>query len=298
MNRNGEGVRPDHSATGTEEGRGGYVTYSRDVAGGQVSAAFPRIGPSWASVSVNVNSQEIGLYRRSLPEGRMAELARLLRESRYRELPVHPPMLPDTATLAVGEAAPGEELPRLAGFLLRDVPAALVPYVRAAEEAVEEVRAEPYRVVAGEARVEPAEMDLSSPLRLVVTMRNVGRESFTMDNPLRREAHGWLGLDVIVERLDSPEPGEVTDWLRVPLEPRHVSAVSVARTKVSAAGRIELAPGEGLCFRISRRFWLSPGMHRAAVAYTGTDNTNDWTVLEGELTMDAGRFLVRPGPKR
>ena len=273
----------------------GYLTYACDVPGGHVSAAFPRVGPSWAAVTANVNRQEIGTYRRSLPDATVAQLAALLHQSRYRNLPAPPPMMPDTPTLAVGEADAGAALPKLASFLLRDVPAALIPYVHAAQAAVEEVRREPYRVVAGEVRLADRDHHPARPLSFEATIRNVGAEPLVIDNPLRAEAHDGLNLSLIVEGLDPAEPGALeTPWLKVALDPRHVSPLPGQAAALETGGRIELAPGQGVCFWVRRRLWISPGNYRAAVVYACTNNTDDERTLEGELTMDGGTFAVRP----
>ncbi|MCP3140509.1 hypothetical protein [Pyxidicoccus xibeiensis] len=268
----------------------GYLVLFMDLPNGSLGAAFPPVGKGSVDLSNNfLGRQEIGYYEAELPPGTYARLKQLHGDIDFSALPVTTELPPDTKTVSVGESSDGEDMDTRT-FPLHAVPDALEPLLDEMRKAAEHMLTRPLRVLRGEGSPTSPRFPLEKPFSFEVTLRNVGTQSIETENPFVPHAPDRTNLRLLVSK-DKP-PGQLREgdslWMELGMENVHPPEGQ----KPPEGRRLTLQPGAELRFVVRKKMLSVPGAYRAALTYFTTRGERGLETMDGQLTLDLGRFEV------
>lgn len=269
------------------------VHYSRHVGwAGAILAEFVAQGPSAATVSFNYDDRPmIGEWRSTLSDKTYRRLLSDMRRTRYARRATGNDFPPDTKFITFGVRAAGDSLPTLSVFDVNALPVAIDHLAREFEQAIDEIRREPMRVLAGKACFTSTTIDAWTPLSVTLTLENVGPLPAALGNPLAVAASESTGIQLYLRTTASPQDEHSVEIERLQLR---------AAPGTSTAPLVTLDPTEQLTIEVHKRVYLAPGTYTGALSFQNlADDAADPQVVEGALWIELGKLTVtRPSSLR
>lgn len=271
-----------------------YVSYTLDLPEGQVLVlVYPGGESSVTTTGLLGEMVEIGHYRARLTAERCQTVRAALRASGYDTLPPPPPQLPDTGFMSVGEGLAGG-VPKMRGFPLHDLPAALRPVMVELQQVVEEIRTHPHHVVAGEGRWLAATVKAGEELGWELTLTNRGPAPAELLNPAGPAGASLAPLILSVGRDLPPDRfSEERDLDQVQHAPQDLTVRRADGSRLPALETLAIGPGESLLIAGTRKVYLAPGGYRGTLTLRAAGGTiEEARLVKGVLHIKLGPLTV------
>ncbi|HYO67006.1 MAG TPA: hypothetical protein VEU33_13080 [Archangium sp.] len=254
-----------------------------------VTALFPNKG----SVDVSGNHdgrQEIGYYEHTLPRAAFDRVLTLIDQAGLENLPVSPPLPPDTPVTSVGMFWV-QRPPLVRGYALWQAPQALQPTMDEFRLQTTELLKHPVRAIHGEGAPVKNQFTLDDTAAFTITLKNIGTEPLKLDNPFHKRMEEALTLHLQVRKDKPPEQlleGDAV-WIECKLD--HVRMADPKATPPTGR-QLTLTAGGELRFVIRKKLMLAPGRYVAELDYRTSRFKEDVASMSGRLNMRLGSFEV------
>jgi hypothetical protein len=264
------------------------VLYNCDLPKGYVSCTIASEGYSTVYLTCNLGPrQEIGRYRFKVPPDACQQIRDQLRQTGYGGLPKPPPAEPSHGFVTVGERE-GTAVPVLRGFMLTDLPPAIVPFMDAMAPMIEMVRGGPQQVLTGSAAWAPPSQARDAERVLHLTLGNSGAEPIEIQNPVAPEMEVQATLFI-----SSNLPNADVESVELKMNNFRLLPKPGAQPPSRIPATLEILPGDSVVLEIRKRLLMSPGAYKAAlVLHSVQGRINKARAVEGALSVEPGILIV------
>jgi hypothetical protein len=270
------------------------VHYTRQVGwSGGIFAEFVAAAPSSVYVTFNYDERAmIGLWSATLEDKLYRRLVSGMRRTRYTRHVARDNFAPDSKFITVGVRTSAEQkAPTVRVFDQRHLPRSIDALAREFEQAIDELRREPVRVLAGHAELTPDSIAPGAPLSVTLTLRNAGKLPAALANPLAAAPGDDTGIQLYLRSMQDPDTEQ-----GVAIDVQQLYAAVGAPTDA----RVTLAPTEQLTIEVRKQVYLAPGTYTGALSFINLAHKRaDPQVVEGSLWLELGTLNVtRPARVR
>jgi hypothetical protein len=273
-----------------------FFVYNCDMGAGFVAVTIYPAGQSTVRITQNLGAKdEIGFYGEKIAAQDTERIRNAILQSTYQELPAATTLPPTTAMLTVGEGRAGE-IPQLKSFALTDLPQPLRKLIAEMDHFIGVVRAHPIRVIQGKGKAASPQLEIGHPLKLEVSLTNIGTQPILLHNFLRAAEQSPVKLSLRKRLLKKNIEQAESVTVEVPSSSIEFISLSDQNEKPSAI-RFELLADSELKLQIEQTAYLPPGEYDIALVFqfaaAGIAATK---TIEGTLGIDCGKIEIPTAP--
>ncbi len=274
-----------------------FFVYNCDLGTGIVAGTVYPAGQSTVRITQNLGSKdEIGFYGAKVPAKECDRIRDTILRSAYQQLPAPTTLPPTTATLTIGEGRAGQ-IPELKTFALTELPKTLRDVVASMNDFVEVVREAPIRVVRGAGKAASPQLKVGPPLKVEVSLTNIGTQPITLHNFLSRDANE-KSVKLSLRKRTAQETAPPAESITVDLPLSSIEFISLTdHDEKPTAAKMELLAESELKLRIQQTAYLAPGHYDISLQFHFvSDGIDAAKTIDGVLGIDCGQIEIVDAP--